>query len=272
MSHWKVLFSKSSALLVIALFAIGSKAQEPSPSQTPLPKDTLKLSRGSSPAPAEPVSADPGGLKVRKEADSEEEAAILPYYNNYLREYHLGPEDVISVEVFGQANYSKSNIVIPPNAKISYPLIPGGVFVGGKTVEQVGEEIKKKLDEYIIDPQVTVTLDKVGSARYSILGKVTNPGVKVMNRRYNLFEAIAEAGGIDKLGDKKRVLLLRLNASNGFTQTVIDLDKAMKGSAEVPYLVPGDQIIIPEKRWSLTRIVGLIGQVSAFRILFGSPF
>ena len=144
--------------------------------------------------------------------------------------------------------------------------------MGGKTVEQVGEEIKKKLDEYIIDPQVTVTLDKVGSARYSILGKVTNPGVKVMNRRYNLFEAIAEAGGIDKLGDKKRVLLLRLNASNGFTQTVIDLDKAMKGSAEVPYLVPGDQIIIPEKRWSLTRIVGLIGQVSAFRILFGSPF
>ena len=209
---------------------------------------------------------------ARVEQPSEEEAAILPYYNNFLREYHLGPEDVISVEVFGQPNYSKTGIAIPPNAKISYPLVPGGVFVGGKTVDEVAEDIKKKLDEYIIDPQVTVTLDKVGSARFSVLGKVTNPGVKVMNRRYNLYEAIAEAGGIDKEGDKGRILLVRLNQNGGTTQSVFDLNKLMKGKAEVPYLVPGDQLIIPEKRWSLTKIVSTISQASMLRVLFGVPF
>ena len=134
---------------------------------------------------------------------SDEEAAILPYYNNYLKEYHLGPEDVISVDVFGEANYSRSGIVIPPTARIAYPLVPGGIFVGGKTTEQVSAEIRKKLDEYIIDPQVTVTLDKVGSARYGVLGKVGAPGVKTMNRRYNVYEAIAEAGGFAKDGDKR---------------------------------------------------------------------
>jgi polysaccharide export outer membrane protein len=210
--------------------------------------------------------------EARIENPSEEEAAILPYYNNFLREYHLGPEDVISVEVFGQPNYSKAGIAIPPNAKISYPLIPGGVFVGGKTVDEVADDIKKKLDEYIIDPQVTVTLDKVGSARFSVLGKVTNPGVKVMNRRYNLYEAIAEAGGIEKQGDKGRILLVRLNPNGGTTQSVFDMDKLMKGKAEVPYLVPGDQLIVPEKRWSLTKIVSTISQASMLRILFGVPF
>ncbi len=203
---------------------------------------------------------------------SEEEAAILPYYNNYLKEYHLGPEDVISVEVFGEANYSKAGIVIPPTARISYPLIPGGIFVGGKTTEQVTAEIRKKLDEYIIDPQVTVTLDKVGSARYSVMGKVGTPGVKVMNHRYNIYEAIAEAGGFSKDGDKKRVVLLRLNLQGGFSQTVINFEKVMNGKADLPYLIPGDQIIVPEKRWNLTKVLDAVGKASAIRILFGTPF
>lgn len=203
---------------------------------------------------------------------SEEEAALLPYYNNYLREYHLGPEDVISVDVFGEPNYSKTGIVIPPTARISYPLIAGGVFVGGKTTEQVATELKKRLDEYIIDPQVTVTLDKVGSARYGVLGKVGTPGVKLMNRRYNVYEALAEAGGIAKEGDPKRVLLLRMNREGGFSQTVIDLSKLTAGKGEVPYLLPGDQLIVPEKKWSLSKILEVVGKASAIRILFGSPF
>jgi len=212
------------------------------------------------------------GKVARQESKSEEEAAILPYYNNYLQSYHLGPEDVISVEVFGQPKYSKSGIVIPPTANISYPLIPGGVFVGGKSVDEVSEDIKKKLNEYIIDPQVTVTLDKVGSARYSVLGKVVSPGVKVMNRRYNLYEAIAEAGGIDKDGDKGRILLVRLDPKGGFTQTVFNMNRITKGNVEVPYLVPGDQIIVPEKRWSLSKIVTTVSQASMLRILFGVPY
>lgn len=212
------------------------------------------------------ISAQPPGQAV-----SDEEAALLPYYNNYLRQYHLGPEDVISVDVFNEPKYSKTGIVIPPTARISYPLIAGGIFVGGKTADEVAAEIRKKLDEYIIDPQVTVTLDKVGSARFGVLGKVTTPGVKVMNRRYNVYEAIAEAGGIAKDGDAKRIVLLRLNEQGGFSQTIINYADLTKGKGEVPYLLPGDQLIVPEKRWSLSKILDVVGKASAARILFGSP-
>jgi protein involved in polysaccharide export with SLBB domain len=266
--------------LVLSYFLLSATAisgqETPAVSPSPIPSATgTKSPDAEVPRPNQTGQVDPASEnddRSRRENLTEEEAAILPYYNNYLREYHLGPEDVISVEVFGQANYSKSGIVIPPTSRISYPLIPGGVFVGGKTVEQVAEDIKKKLDEYIIDPQVMVTLDKVGSARFSVLGKVASPGVKTMGRRYNLYEAIAEAGGIEKEGDKKRILLVRLNPAGGFTQTVIDMDKVMKGKGEVTYLVPGDQIIVPEKRWSLTKIISTVSKASALRILFGVPF
>lgn len=207
-----------------------------------------------------------------REDMSEEEAAIVPYYSNYLREYHLGPEDVITVEVFGEPNYSRSGIIVPPTAKISYPLVPGGIFVGGKTTEEVGAIITKKLNEYIIDPLVTVTLEKVGSARYGVLGKVTNPGIKVMNRRYSVYEAVAEAGGIAKDGDKKRVLLIRQTAEGGLSRTVIDFDDLLEGRSENVYLAPGDQIVVPEKRWSLTKILDTVSRVGALRILLGSSF
>ncbi len=218
-----------------------------------------------------PAAAQIGTPQVSQTPLSEEEAAIVPYYTNYLREYHLGPEDVISVEVFGHSSYSKAGIVVPPTARISYPLIPGGIFVGGKTTEEVSALITRQLNEYIIDPQVTVTLDKVGSARYSVLGLVTSPGVKVMNRRYNIYEAIAEAGGVAKGGDLKRVMLVRMTPQGGFSQTIVDFNDMLKGNAEVPYLLPGDQIIVPEKRWSLTKVLDTIGRVSSLRILFGSP-
>jgi polysaccharide export outer membrane protein len=265
--YWRIVV----LVFVFSLFSAGESAAQQSslePSATPPLTKQQKTTKPDS--QTNQLSETPGN--GRKEEQSEEEAAILPYYNNYLESYHLGPEDVISVEVFGQPNYSKAGIIVPPTARISYPLIPGGVFVGGKTTEQIAADIAKKLDEYIIDPQVTVTLDKVGSARFSVLGKVNTPGVKVMNRRYNIYEAVVEAGGLAKEGDKKRVLLVRINPQGGFTQTVVDFDKLLNGKADIPYLVPGDQIIVPEKKWSLTKILDVVGRASALRILFGSPF
>src|SRR5215470_4022955 len=72
----------------------------------------------------------------RQERLSEEEA-VNPYYNNFFTTYRLGPEDVISVDVFNQERYSRKNITVPPSGRISLSLIPGGVFVNGKTVEEV---------------------------------------------------------------------------------------------------------------------------------------
>lgn len=214
-----------------------------------------------------------GDGKNRQENLSEEEAAIIPYYNNYLSEYHLGPEDVISVEVFNQPEYSKAGITIPPTARIGYPLIPGGVFVGGKTLQQLEAEIAKKLDEYIIDPKVTVTLEKVGSARYSILGDVAQPGIRLMTRRLSISEALTEAGGVLPTGSLSKITILRQSAGGGYTQIPVDLKAIRLGKAENVYLTVGDQVVVPgNKIKTVNNVLSIIGKLSAVRLLFGSPF
>jgi polysaccharide biosynthesis/export protein len=208
----------------------------------------------------------------RREQLTEEEAAILPYYNNYLSNYYLGPEDVISVTVFGQDRYSKSGIVVPPNGKISYPLV-GAVFVVGKTTEQVEVELTKRLDEYIIDPKVTVALEKAMSARYSVLGDVGQPGIRIMTRRVSVLEALGDAGGVLPTGDKKKVVILRRQADGNVHPISINVSDIERGKAkEMAYLVPGDQVVVPgNKLKTVQKIMGLL-PILGFARIFGLPF
>lgn len=208
----------------------------------------------------------------RQEQLSEEEAAISPYYNNFFNNYRLGPEDIISVEVFNQPRYSRPTITIPPSGRISLSLIPGGVFVNGKTVFEVAEIIKKKYDEYIIDPQVTVSLDKAASYRYSIVGDIAQPGVRLMNKRMTVTEAIAEAGGVLNTGDKSKVLVLRRGPNGVLAPIQVNVSAIYKGKApDSTYLVPGDQILVPgNKLKKFQQIMGFTSVLSFARI-FGLP-
>jgi polysaccharide export outer membrane protein len=218
----------------------------------------------------ETAGAQGGG---QPEANSEEEKEILPYYKNYLDRYTLGPTDVISVEVFGQCpNYCKTGITVPPDGRIQYPLIRGGVFVAGRTIQSVTNEITKKLDEYIIDPQVTITIDKAMSSRYSVLGQVAAPGVRVMERRVTLWEALVEAGGITKEGNKSKVMLYRYGPTGNLTAQSVNLESMRNGKSAMIELRPGDQIFVPSTRSDLRMIFSILEKASLVRFLFGVPF
>lgn len=203
--------------------------------------------------------------------EEEEARAILPYYNNFMATYRLGPEDIISIEVFNQPRYSRGNITIPPTGKISYHLIKDGINVAGKTTTDIERELERKLDEYIIDPGVTVTIEKVGSARYSILGDVAQPGVRLMTRRLSVREAIGEAGGVLGTGNKSKIRLIKAGANGIATIKEINLAQIEKGKApDNEYLDPGDQIVVPGNVFkTIDKVTRLLSVVSFARIFTG---
>jgi len=188
----------------------------------------------------------PEDTQSNRHEQPSEEAAVVPYYNNFFNTYRLGPEDIVSVNVFGQDRYSRSGIIIPPSGRISLALIPGGIFVNGKTVDEVAESIKKRYDEYIIDPQVSVSLDKASSYRYSVIGDVGQPGIRMMSHRLTVAEAIGEAGGVLSTGNRSKIIVLRRQADGNLTPIPVNLTAIYKGKApDITYLVPGDQVIVP---------------------------
>ncbi|HVF54657.1 MAG TPA: polysaccharide biosynthesis/export family protein [Pyrinomonadaceae bacterium] len=212
-----------------------------------------------------------GTLANRREQLSEEADSEIPYYNNFLTTYRLGPEDVISVEVFDKPRYSKAGITVPPDGKISYYLIPEGVNVVGKTTQQIAAEITRHLDEYIIDPKVTVSLDKAMSARYGVLGDVAQPGVRVMSRRVSVMEALLESGGVLQTGNKKKVTVMHWDADRNMKLINIDVAAIEKGQAQDNYFLrPGDQIFVPGNKWkTVDKVLKMLPVINFARIFTG---
>ena len=271
----------SLAISLCLTFAIS--AQEPTVSPTPNQRvkiakvETDKDKKDDQEIKTDEKKSDDETVAVTPVEDEAviEEKEVINFYTNYLKEYRLGANDVISVEVFGQCpDYCVVNKTVPPTAKISYPLIRDGVFVGGKTVEEVAAEITKQLDEYIIDPKVSVTLEKAMSARYSVMGKVEQPGIRIMDRKVSIYEAIAESGGIAKDGENKKIAILRFNDQGALTRQDVDLAAIEKGKAPMIFLNPGDQVIVPKKGFSLSfsTVFDVLQKASNVRLLFGSPF
>jgi polysaccharide biosynthesis/export protein len=248
-------------------------AQDPATKQRPRTTETKPpATAGADGLEPDEKSKTPSDVPQETQANRQEqiseENAVVPYYNNFFTTYRLGPEDVISVMVFGQERYSRSGIIIPPSGRISLALIKGGVFVNGKTTIEVEEIIKKYYDEYIIDPQVTVSLDKASSYRYSIVGDVAQPGIRIMSHRLTVTEAIAEAGGVLQTGDRSKVVVLRRQGNGTLAPIMVNVTAIYKGKApDATYLIPGDQVLVPGNKFkTFQKIMGMAQTVSFARI------
>jgi protein involved in polysaccharide export with SLBB domain len=247
-----------------------SKKNTQKPTPTPQSGDRLEPDDAT-----RPPSDVPQDTQANRQEQISEEAAVVSYYNNFFSTYRIGPEDIISVEVFGQPRYSRAGIIVPPSGRVSLQLIPGGLFVNGKTVDEIADLIRKKYDEYIIDPQVTVSLDKASSYRYSVIGDVGQPGIRLMSHRMTVTEALAEAGGVLRTGDKSKVVVFRRQASGMLSPIAVNVSAIYKGKApDSTYLVPGDQIVVPGNKFkTLQTIMGLLPLMAFGRIFTGGmPF
>jgi polysaccharide export outer membrane protein len=237
-------------------------AQEPKPDldKAPRPADQTnqkqsrerqvgnKKSSGESSGETAKRIDDAERTTLRREDQSEAEAAILSYINSFFATTRLGPEDVITVDVFDQPNYSRANITIPPNGRINYPVI-GQVMIAGRTIEEIEKDITEKLSEYIREPKVTVQLVQVHSMKFMVVGDVASPGIYEMTRRMSVNEALAKAGDVTRYGDMKNISVLRMQANGKATPIPVNLNEVRRGKAQDIYLVPGDTIIVPGNKF-----------------------
>ncbi len=194
---------------------------------------------------------------LRREDQSEAEAAVLPYINSFFATTRLGPEDVITVDVFDQPNYSRANIAIPPNGRINYPVI-GQVMVAGRTIEEIEKDITEKLSEYIREPKVTLQLVQVHSLKYMVVGDVTSPGIYEMARRMTVNEALARAGDVTRYGDLKNINVLRMQSNGQPAPIQVNINDVRRGKAQDIYLVPGDTVIVTGNKFkTIDRVMSL---------------
>src|SRR5262249_35012570 len=108
-------------------------------------------------------------------------------------DYVIGPQDVLTVQVFDQADLG-GKYTVETDGTFTFPLV-GRVKAGGLPRRAFEGELKANLaDGYFRDPQVTVAIEQYRSQRVFVMGEVRQPGPVPLTGGITLIEALARAG------------------------------------------------------------------------------
>jgi len=183
------------------------------------------------------------GFALTASAQSAPATTDAPAASNYV----LVANDLIKLTVFQESDLETS-VRISKDGMVNFPLI-GPVKVGGRTVQDAAKLIRDLLaKDYLVSPQVNLTVMEYSKRRFTVLGQVQRPGAYDMPDRdtVTLLQALGMAGGYTRIADPGKITVRRTRSGS---EGVIRLNARRMASGEVTSdfeVLPGDVITVGE--------------------------
>lgn len=171
------------------------------------------------------------------------------------RDYHIGPRDIISVEVFG-AEDLKRRAEVDASGNFQMPLV-GHVQAAGLTASELSKRIADRLRGRVVkDPQVSVSVEEVRSQQVTIDGAVRQPGVYPVMARMTLQRVVALAKGMDEYARPDQIVIFR-TVDGQARAAQFDLRAVREGRLPDPEIYGNDVIIVGDnaRRRNLTEVL-----------------
>lgn len=158
--------------------------------------------------------------------------------------YLLNPGDQLEISVWNEEALQRA-ITVLPDGMISFPLV-GHLKAAGSSAATVEAIIASKLDSFIADPEVNVTVTSTRGNVSFVVGKVLKPGPIVMVQATNVMQALAIAGGINEFASGNAIKIIRSqgDASSILKVRYSDLEKGSDLTTN-HWLQAGDVIVVP---------------------------
>jgi protein involved in polysaccharide export with SLBB domain len=185
-----------------------------------------------------------------------------------FEEYKLRVDDEISYQLITTNRESQS--VFNINGGNAYRIYDDGTvylpFVGqvelvGLTIREAQVKLKAKFREYTSDAEIKVAL---ANNYFYVLGDGGKGQFYMYKDNLNIYQAMAMAGDISSIGDKKHIKLVRKGADGIDRITTFDLRKESIIESEFYYVKPNDVIYIPTNPNSFFRVESFSSFVSLF--------
>lgn len=160
--------------------------------------------------------------------------------------YKIGIGDILDIVTWKEADFSRENIVVRLDGKISLPLLDD-IVAAGLTPLQLKIHIASLLKKFIDSPNVTVVVRSPASQRFYILGEVARTGEYPIQKELTIIQAFAMAGGFTEWATKKEIILIRKKSEGGTDVIKVDYKKLSqgKGLENNITLKADDTIIVP---------------------------
>lgn len=168
-----------------------------------------------------------------------------------IRTYDLETSQLFNISSVQQNNALQAGDIlfylqgysIGLDGNIHMPII-GSLEVVNLSIEEIQVLVESELKKYFTEESINVTVQLAG-IRFSIVGEVSQPGKYVVyQNQVNIFEALATAGDITVVGDRKSVMIIR-QGSLGKVETIeLDLTDADVINNPSYFIQPNDVINI----------------------------
>jgi polysaccharide biosynthesis/export protein len=164
--------------------------------------------------------------------------------NAQLPDYRISPEDVLDISVWREDDL-KGQVIVRPDGGISFPLV-GDLKAAGKSPAELQAEITQRLEAYIPDAVVTVSVAELRGLRIYVSGRVHNPGQYTVGRYVDVLQAISLAGGLTPFADDRSISVIR--RENGrevvypFNYREVQRGRNLKQNI---LLQPDDVVVVP---------------------------
>jgi polysaccharide biosynthesis/export protein len=167
-------------------------------------------------------------------------------------DYAVGPQDVLVITVFGEAELS-GKYTVEQDGTFTFPQI-GRVKAGGLSLRALEAELKKQLaDGYLRNPQVAVSIETYRSQRILILGEVRSPGEYQLSGEMTLMAALARAGSTTPTAGHEALIVRAPRRTQKAGEDVepeilrVDLAELQAGNMGLNIqLVDGDTVNVPK--------------------------
>jgi polysaccharide export outer membrane protein len=197
--------------------------------------------------------------------ESEQQENQVSARDYFIREYAIGPRDLLEIKVFELPAFDQT-VRVSENGTITLPLI-GNVQVGGLTKEKIEKKLAELLDKYVKKAQVSVFIKEYQSSRVAIIGAVEKPGMYELVGRQTLLQMISQAGGF-KENAANEIYVLREGQDGNTASISIDLeDLLLNGNQKLNIPIQSNDVInIPVDRLITIYVFGEVRTPGALQV------
>jgi polysaccharide export outer membrane protein len=171
-------------------------------------------------------------------------AAPSPDPRGAADEFRIGPEDVLEIAVWDNAELSRT-VPVRPDGRISLPLV-NDIQASGLTPMELRATVIAGLAAFLPNPEVSVIVREVHSAKVSVIGEVHDPGRYELRGKTTVLDALALAGGLGEFANDDKIFVLRRQGS-ATVRLPFDFKRiASSRNKPEPFLLhPGDIVVVP---------------------------
>ncbi|WP_229311202.1 SLBB domain-containing protein [Larkinella soli] len=190
------------------------------------------------------------------------------------RNYQIGPEDELIVDVYGNAQQNYRVKVSPEGAIRLENLSP--IYVNGLTVEQAEQRIISRLQQLYAGLNTrsggvyaTVTLGSIRSIKVTLIGQVLRPGTYTLSSLATVFNALYAAGGPHPGRGSFRDI--RVYRNNQLIRTLDMYDFLLRADQKDNIRLQDQDVLFVNHYQTRIELAGEVKQPAVYEVQKGEP-